>query len=154
MDAPEPEISSEAEAEVEVEIEAEINNEMEATAPAEEVEVEVEVAETTEADTDEGEDESAEMKQKQKQKAANKIVKKMGDKGRYDGGNQLKTLVVMNVLGNSKQFFDLTVVLKDVQAGRLFTMARIPDAVMSDNNYNQYFMFGGSSVAHDALVGS
>jgi len=152
MDAPEPEISAEAEAEVEVEIEAEISNEMEAAAPAEEVEVEIEVAE---ADVeDDVEDEPAEVKQKQKQKAANKIVKKMGDKGRYDGGNQLKTLVVMNVLGNSKQFFDLTVVLKDVQAGRLFTMTRIPDAVMSDNNYNQYFMFGGSSVAHDALVDS
>jgi hypothetical protein len=156
MDAPEPEISSEAEAEVEVEIEAEINNEMEATAPAEEVEVEVEVAETTEADTDtdEGEDESAEVKQKQKQKAANKIVKKMGDKGRYDGGNQLKTLVVMNVLGDSKRFFATTVVLKDAQARKLFTLARIPDAVISDNNYNQYFMFGGSSMAHDALVDS
>jgi archaellum component FlaD/FlaE len=156
MDAPEPEISAEAEAEVEVEIEAEINDEMEAAAPAEEVEVEVEVAETTEADTDtdEGEDESAEVKQKQKQKAANKIVKKMGDKGRYDGGNQLKTLVVMAVLGDSKRFFATTVVLKDAQARNLFTLARIPDAVISDNNYNQYFMFGGSSMTHDALVDS
>jgi len=154
MDAPEPEISSEAEAEVEVEIEAEINDEMEATTPAEEVEVEVEVAETTEADTDEGEDESAEVKQKQKQKAANKIVKKMGDRGKYDGGNQLKTIVVMNVLGNSKRFFATTVALKDEHARRLFTLTRIPDAVISDNNYNQYFMFGGSSVAHEALVDS
>jgi len=115
MDAPQPEISTEVEAEVEVEIETEISNEMEATAPTEEVEV-------AEADVEE---EPAEVKKKQKQKAANKIVKKMGDKGRYDGGNQLKTLVVMNVLGNSKKFFDLTVVLKDVQAERLFTMTRM-----------------------------
>ena len=147
MDTPEPEISAEVEAEVEVEIEAEISNEMDATAPAEE-------AETTEVAEADVEDKPAEVKQKQKQKAANKIVKKMGDKGRYDGGNQLKTLVVMAVLGNSKQFFAMTVALKDAQAKRLFTLARIPDAVISDNNYNQYFMFGGSSVAHDALVDS
>jgi hypothetical protein len=150
MDTQEPEISAEVEAEVEVEIEAEISNEMEATAPAEEVET----TEVAEADVDDVEDEPAEVKKKQKQKAANKIVKKMGDKGRYDGGNQLKTLVVMNVLGDSKRFFAMTVVLKDAQAKRLFTLARIPDAVISDNNYNQYFMFGGSSVAHDALVDS
>jgi hypothetical protein len=152
MDAPEPEISAEAEAEVEVEIEAEINDEMEAAAPAEEVEVEVEVAETTEADTDEVEDEQAEVKKKQKQKAANKIVKKMGDKGRYDGGNQLKTLVVMAVLGNSAEFFDRTVVLKDAQAAKMFTATRVPDSVLPSNNYSQYFMFGGSDAAHDALV--
>jgi len=150
MDTQEPEISAEVEAEVEVEIEAEISNEMETTAPAEEVET----TEVAEADVDDVEDEPAEVKKKQKQKAANKIVKKMGDKGRYDGGNQLKTLVVMNVLGDSKRFFAMTVVLKDAQAKRLFTLARIPDAVISDNNYNQYFMFGGSSVAHDALVDS
>jgi len=144
MDAPQPEISAEVEAEVEVEIEAEISNEMEATAPTEEVEI-------AEADV---EDEPAEVKQKQKQKAANKIVKKMGDKGRYDGGNQLKTLVVMNVLGNSAQFFDMTVVLKDTQAGKLFTATRVPDSVLPANNYSQYFLFGVGDVAHDALVDS
>jgi len=147
MDAPEPEISTEVEAEVEVEIEAEISNEMETAAPAEE-------AETAEANVDDVEDEPAEAKQKKKQKAANKIVKKMGDKGRYDGGNQLKTLVVMAVLGNSKQFFATTVVLKDAQAAKMFTAARVPDAVLPANNYSQYFLFGGSSVAHDALVDS
>jgi len=131
IDAPQPEVS--AEIEVEVEIEAEINNELEAAAPAEE-------AQPTKA------------KQKQKQKAANKIVKKMGDKGRYSGGNQLKTVMVMNVLGNSAQFFDTTVVLKDIQAGKLFTAARVPDSVLPADNYNQYFMFGGSDAAHDALI--
>jgi hypothetical protein len=140
-----------SETEVEVEIEAEISNEMEATAPAEEVEVEV--TEIAEADV---EDEPAEVKQKQKQKqkAANKIVKKMGDKGRYDGGNQLKTLVVMNVLGNSAQFFDRTVVLKDTQAGKMFTATRVPDSVLPANNYSQYFLFGVGDAAHDALVDS
>jgi hypothetical protein len=152
MDAPQPEISAEVEAEVEVEIEAEISNEMEATAPAEEVEVEV--TETAEADVDDVEDEPAEVKKKQKQKAANKIVKKMGDKGRYDGGNQLKTLVVMAVLGNSKRFFDATVVLKDTQAAKMFTAARVPDAALPSNNYSQYFLFGVGDAAHDALVDS
>ena len=148
MEMPVPDTSV-SEAEVEVEIEAEINNEMEATAPAEEVEVEV--TETTEADV---EDEPVEVKKKQKQKAANKIVKKMGDKGRYDSGNQLKTLVVMNILGNSARFFDATVVLKDTQAGKLFTETRVPDSVLPVNHYSQYFMFGGSDAAHDALVDS
>jgi len=147
MDTQEPEISAEIEAEVEVEIEAEISNEMEATAPAEE-------AETTEVAEADVEDEPAEAKQKQKQKAANKIVKKMGDKGRYDGGNQLKTLVVMAVLGNSAEFFDRTVVLKDAQAAKMFTATRVPDSVLPSNNYSQYFMFGGSDAAHDALVDS
>ena len=45
-----------------------------------------------------------------KQKVANKIVKNMGDKGKYDSTNQLKTLVVMQVLGlffeNQKQLQD------------------------------------------------
>ena len=40
--------------------------------------------------------------QSAKQKVASKIVKNMGDKGRYDETNQLKTLVVMQVLGNTK----------------------------------------------------
>jgi hypothetical protein len=150
MDAPEPEISAETEAEVEVEIETEISNELEATAPAEEVET----TETAEADVDEGENKPAGMKQKQKQKAANKIVKKMGDKGRYDGGNQLKTLVVMSVLGNSAEFFGRTVILKDAQAGKMFTATRVPDSVLPANNYSQYFLFGVDDVAHDALVDS
>jgi hypothetical protein len=149
MDAPQPEISAEVEAEVEVEIEAEISNEMEATAPAEEVET----TEVAEADVDDVEDEPAEVKKK-KQKAANKIVKKMGDKGRYDGGNQLKTLVVMAVLGNSAEFFDRTVILKDAQAAKMFTATRVPDSVLPSNNYSQYFLFGGSDAAHDALVDS
>ena len=54
-----------------------------------------------------------EKKQEAKQKAANKIVKKMGDKGRYDDANQMKTLVVMQVLGDTKSFFDNQAQLQD-----------------------------------------
>ena len=43
-------------------------------------------------------DKMEQLVQSAKQKVANKIVKNMGDKGRYDETNQLKTLVVMQVL--------------------------------------------------------
>ena len=67
-----------------------------------------------------------EKKQEAKQKAASKIVKKMGDKGRYDDSNQVKTLVVMQVLGNTKTFFDNQVQLPDTQ--NFFDGSRVPDA--------------------------
>ena len=41
-----------------------------------------------------------------KQKVASKMVKDMGDKGRYEGENQIKTLVIIPVLGDTKTFFD------------------------------------------------
>ena len=67
-------------------------------------------SEETEEPTEESVEETAEepkqeIKQEQKQKAATKIVKKMGDKGRYEANNQLKTLIVMQVLADSKSFF-------------------------------------------------
>ena len=95
------ETSDTEEAPVEVQV-AEVEEELE-------VEVEVveekETTETAEAKTEETKEQpkeikKAEVKKEAKQKAANKIVKKMGDKGKYDSQNQLKTLVVMQVLGN------------------------------------------------------
>ena len=44
--------------------------------------------------------------QSAKEKAATKIVKKIDDKARYDESNQMKTLIVMQILGNTKTFFD------------------------------------------------
>jgi len=93
-----------------------------------------------------------EKKQEAKEKAASKIVKKMGDKGRYDDSNQLKTLVVMQVLGNTKTFFDNQTQLQDT-AG-FFDNRTVPDNVISDNNYSAYIMFGGSDAAHNALTES
>lgn len=93
-----------------------------------------------------------EKKQEAKEKAASKIVKKMGDKGRYDDSNQLKTLVVMQVLGNTKTFFDNQTQLQDT-AG-FFDNRTVPDNVISDNNYSAYIMFGGSDASHNALTGS
>ena len=93
-----------------------------------------------------------EKKQEAKQKAASKIVKKMGDKGRYDDSNQLKTLVVMQVLGNTKTFFDDQAQLQDTPG--FFDNKTIPDTTISDNNYSAYIMFGGSDAAHNALTES
>ena len=91
-----------------------------------------------------------EKKQEAKQKAASKIVKKMGDKGRYDDSNQVKTLVVMQVLGNTKTFFDNQVQLPDTQ--NFFDGSRVPDAQITDNNAAAYFMIGGSDVKMNALT--
>jgi len=91
-----------------------------------------------------------EKKQEAKQKAASKIVKKMGDKGRYDDSNQVKTLVVMQVLGNTKTFFDNQVQLPDTQ--NFFDGSRVPDGQITDNNTAAYFMIGGSNAKMDALT--
>ena len=37
----------------------------------------------------------------------------MGDKKKYDSVNQIKTLIVMQVLGNTKTFFDSQKELND-----------------------------------------
>ena len=90
------------------------------------------------------------VKKTVKEKIAKRIMKRMGDKGRYDASNQLRTLVVMQVLGNSKTFFKATAELKDT-AG-FFSKATIPDAVINGNNFAQYILFGGSNVRHNAMV--
>ncbi len=83
-----------------------------------------------------------EKKQEQKEKAAKKIVKKMGDKGRYDSTNQTKTLIVMQVLGDTKTFFETQQQLED-RVG-FFTDMIIPDTKIEDNNMAGYFLFVGS----------
>ena len=94
----------------------------------------------------------AQKKQDQKQKAGSKIVKNMGDKGRYDSTNQLKTLLVMQVLGNSKTFFDDQKLIQDTPG--FFSDLIVPDTQISDNNFASFIMFGGSNVKMDALVDS
>ena len=85
-----------------------------------------------------------------KEKAAKKIVKKMGDKGRYDSQNQLKTLIVMQVLGNTKTFFDSQQQLND-RVG-FFSDESLPDAFINDNNIASYFLFAGSEGLMDEMV--
>jgi len=162
LDIPEPEVEV---VQVETEVEVEIQMEME------EVEVvEPEPEETTEEPQEESpepepkqpqklekeedskemveEEKSSEPKVSEKEKAATKIVKKIDDKARYDDAAQTKTLIVMQILGNTKTFFDAqsTIIDTDVneylnktiedQYGMLFDLAQ--DVTMGDMINEQY----------------
>jgi hypothetical protein len=112
--------------------------------------------EATENETEEVEAEEVEEKEEPKKEeskkevAAKKILEKMGDKGRYDSANQLKTLIVMQVLGNSKSFFDSQKQLNDIEG--FFTDQFIPDAELTTNNIAQYFLFAGSDGLMNEMV--
>ena len=94
--------------------------------------------------------EEPKKEESKKEVAAKKILKKMGDKGRYDSSNQLKTLIVMQVLGNSKSFFDSQQQLNDIEG--FFTDQFIPDAELTTNNIAQYFLFAGSDGLMNEMV--
>jgi len=152
---------------VEAEIEAELQQEIEAPAPepeqAEPTEAEPEPTEAepepTEAEPTEAEPEPEKEQQEKpkvvakkavKEKIAKQIIKRMGSSGRYDSNNQIRTLVVMQVLGESKSFFKSPVSLQDKEG--FFDNARVPDSVISNNNFAQYVLFGGSSAQHNNLI--
>jgi hypothetical protein len=151
---PEPESQPEAEAEPEsvdesteedtTEAENNAEEESESEESVQETEADEEQPEDMEEPEDKGEAEEKPVKkpESKKEKAAKKIVKKMGDKGRYDSTNQLKTLIVMQVLGDTKSFFESQKQLED----RLdfFTDYMIPDAQIQNNNIAQWYLFGGS----------
>ncbi len=102
---------------------------------------------------DKGSDKNKSVEKKEaKQKVANKIVKDMGDKGRYEGGNQLKTLVIMSVLGDTKSFFDTQKHIPDTP--NFFSTDIIPDNKIGDNTAAAYYLIGGSSSVHNELVDS
>ena len=156
VNEPEPEPESQPEAETEpesldesteedsTEAEADAQKESESEESVQETEADEEQPEDMEETEDKGETEEKPVKkpESKKEKAAKKIVKKMGDKGRYDSTNQLKTLIVMQVLGDTKTFFDSQKQLED----RLdfFTDYMIPDAQIQNNNIAQWYLFGGS----------
>ncbi|MAW12591.1 MAG: hypothetical protein CML57_00005, partial [Rhodobacteraceae bacterium] len=162
LDIPEQEVEV---VQVETEVEAEIQMEME------EVEVvEPEPEETTEESQEEQpepepekpqtpqkkedsketveEEKSSEPKVSEKEKAATKIVKKIDDKARYDDAAQTKTLIVMQILGNTKTFFDAQSTIVDTnvneylnktiedQYGMLFDLAQ--EVTMEDMINAQY----------------
>ena len=151
---PEPESEPEVEAEPEPVDEASEEDSTEPKADAEEESESEESVSETEADEEQPEDmeepeDKGEAEEKpvkkpesKKEKAAKKIVKKMGDKGRYDSSNQLKTLIVMQVLGDTKSFFESQKQLED----RLdfFTDYMMPDGEIQNNNTAQWYLFGGS----------
>jgi hypothetical protein len=162
VNEPETEVESEAEAEPEsvdesteedsTEADASTEEESEPEESVSEAEADEEQPEDMEEPEDKGETEEKPVKkpESKKEKAAKKIVKKMGDKGRYDSQNQLKTLIVMQVLGNTKTFFDSQKQLND-RAG-FFTDDVLPDAVISDNNIASYFLFAGSDGLMNEMV--
>ena len=138
IDLPEPELVS-VEIETEMELELEIEMEMEIDLPEPEVEETIDeqpTEETTEPDSETTEESIVEVEdsskqediqqeeteepkqpvkeQSAKEKAATQIVKKIDDKARYDESNQMKTLIVMQVLGNTKTFFDTQATIQDV----------------------------------------
>ena len=146
---PEPEI-----VEVETEIEMELEMEMEEVLVVE-AEPEEEITEEPQEESQEPEQEEPQTPQKEedpeetveeekpsepkvskKEKAATKIVKKIDDKARYDDAAQTKTLIVMQILGNTKTFFDAQSTIVDTnvteylnktiddQYGMLFDMAQ------------------------------
>ena len=101
---------------------------------------------------DKDQDNKVEPKENKKEEAAKKIVKKMGDKGKYDSTNQTKTLIVMQVLGNSKTFFDSQKQLQDTVG--FFTDKTLPDAVINDNDLASYFLFVGSDGLMNEMIES
>ena len=130
INLPEPEVEV---VEIETEIELEIEMEMEEIVVVE-AEPEEEIIEESQEEPQESEPEQPQTSQKEedleetveeekpsepkvskKEKAATKIVKKIDDKARYDDAAQTKTLIVMQILGNTKTFFDSQCVLQCYQ---------------------------------------
>ena len=91
-------------------------------------------------------------KSSSKEKAAKKVMKKIDDKKRYDESSQIKTLVVMQVLGNTKTFFESQQQLTD--RAEFFTDFTLPDAVISDNDLAGYFLFIGSDGIMNEIIES
>jgi len=73
----------------------------------------------------------------------------MGDKGKYDANNQTKTLVVMQVLADSKSFFEQPQ-LPQIQG--FFDNRTLPDGEIIDNNILMYNLFMNNDISHNELV--
>jgi len=160
MEMPEPEVETQPEPEQEEVQDEPTEEDTKETEPTtkeepkqEESPSEVAKNEDSEEDMEETEDKDQDEVKKEESKkevAAKKILKKMGDKGRYDSANQLKTLIVMQVLGNSKSFFEAQQSLNDIEG--FFTDNVIPDAELTTNNIAQYFLFAGSDGLMDEMI--
>jgi len=154
---PEPEMEmASLEAEMELEMEMEVADEPveESTEPDSQTTEEpvVETEDNTqqeEVQQEEAEESKESVKEPSaKEKAATKIVKEIDDEARYDESNQLKTLIVMQILGNTKSFFDTQATIQDKnvdeylsksiedQYGLLFQLAQ--DVTMEDMINAQY----------------
>jgi hypothetical protein len=168
------EMEMEVEAEIEMEIQEAVEEVIEVAENTQEEEVQKQEAETEEAEEkaevetkpveekqesnqktkseDKEEIEKKPEKESSKEKAVKKIMKKMDDKKRYDDVNQTKILVVMQVLGDSKTFFDTQQALND--RVDFFSNVTLPDTTISDNSMASYFLFAGSDGLMNELVDS
>jgi len=153
MEMPDIEIEvAEIEIEIEAEIEAEIETTVEETIEEEMTEPEVETKEVEKAEVKEEPKEEPKKEESAKEKAGKKIVKSMDDKKRYDATNQLKTLIVMQVLADSKSFFQSQKELEDRQG--FFNDAVLADSQINYNLMGQYLLFVGSDGLHNEMVES
>ena len=129
---PEPEPVDEPKDEPEPDVKEEIKEE-----PKEEIEEVKE--EPKEIKVAEKKEEPVKVQKKiAKQKAGSKLVKEMGDASRYDSGNQLKTLLIMNVIADTKSFF-VSRQFKEIEG--FFTSEVLPDSNIPDNNVAAYLMY-------------
>ena len=115
-------------------------------------EVEKQEPEQTEDTKEEQEETEQEKQESSKEKAVKKIMKKIDDKKRYDDVSQTKTLIVMQVLGDTKSFFANQQQLND-RVG-FFTDKSLPDTMINDNDLASYFLFVGSDGLMNELVES
>ena len=121
---------------------------------------EIEVAKNEEKEPEQTEEQEEKKEEAQeekkeessKEKAVKKIMKKMDDKKKYDDVNQTKTLVVMQVLGNTKTFFQDQQQLND-RVG-FFSNVVLPDTVINDNDMASYFLFVGSDGLMNEMIDS
>jgi len=157
----EVEIEAEIEAEIEIETVEETNNETveEAESDSESIE-ESSVENENNSKQEEVQQEEAEKSdekptkvaksENKKEKAVKKIMKKISDKQKYDSANQMKTLIVMQVLSNSKSFFESQTTLND-RIG-FFSDATLPDTIINDNNIAGYYLFAGSDGLMNEMI--
>ena len=150
----EPEPVDESTEEDTTEPEANAEEESESEESVQETEADEEQSEDMEKPEDKGEAEEKPVNkpESKKEKAAKKIVQKMGDKGRYDSTNQLKTLIVMQVLGDSKTFFESQKQLED--RIDFFTDYMLPDTKIENNNIAQWYLFAGSDGMINDMIDS
>ena len=150
----EPEPVDESTEEDTTEPEANAEEESESEESVQETEADEEQSEDMEKPEDKGEAEEKPVNkpESKKEKAAKKIVEKMGDKGRYDSTNQLKTLIVMQVLGDSKTFFESQKQLED--RIDFFSDYMLPDTKIENNNIAQWYLFAGSDGMINDMIDS
>tara|TARA_R110000823_G_scaffold72_3_gene214 strand:+ start:507 stop:1547 length:1041 start_codon:yes stop_codon:yes gene_type:complete len=90
---------------------------------------------------------------KQKSKTAAKIIKKMGDKGKYDSRNQQKVVIMVALLGADLSTYTKDAPVIEDTVGFDFGTV-IPDGELPSNNLAMYLMDIGSSLKMDAMIDS